>query len=93
MNKIIGSQKLFGRNPKCDRDRMKKELKNKWKKKEKGSKKDQIEKGNKSSIKKKRIKVQIEIRKSKLAKEKKSFLRPQCKIAVKNSSTWFEYFV
>ena len=55
------------------------------KRNKKSEKKVQIVKGNKSPKKKREIKVQIEIGKSKLSeeKEKKSPLRPRCKIAVK----------
>ena len=49
----------------------------------------QREKGNKSPKRKGEVKVQINIGKSKLVEMKKIFLRPRCKIAVKNIYVYF----
>jgi hypothetical protein len=67
----------FGRNPKCDHDRIKKKN---WKRIEN---KFQIEKGNKSPNRKGRKESKYKLEKVNWLKKKKSFLRPRCKTAVK----------
>ena len=72
-------KKNVEKNPKCDRDRIKTNKKG-GKREYKGEKRNR----KKMSKQKKEIKVQIEYGKSRCDVKKKQFLRPQCKIVVKN---------
>ena len=90
---LLQRRKIEKNKKKLKREKKWKRLKNKIKVLKENGNKSPNRKGKYKSKKKRKIKVQIKYGKMRCDLKKKSFLRPRCKIAVKNDITfglrWF----